>query len=151
MSLRPDPVHFLGMSATKREIFLFLQKIGTRIKIFSNPAPQSTDRVIQIIGEPSKCIDTLREVLSLIKQVNFPVFFFMLLRPSFAYLKFQSPIKGAVNPYDPHNYDEFYANEYGGWGGQQQGGRDRDGPNFGGGPRGSGPRSGPPRGPGAPR
>ncbi|ERL88636.1 hypothetical protein D910_06020 [Dendroctonus ponderosae] len=45
------------------------EKIGTRIKIFSNPAPQSSDRVIQIIGEPAKCIDTLREVLTLIKQV----------------------------------------------------------------------------------
>ncbi|XP_066253621.1 heterogeneous nuclear ribonucleoprotein K homolog isoform X1 [Euwallacea similis] len=110
------------------------EKIGTRIKIFSNPAPQSTDRVIQIIGDAAKCIDTLREVLTLIKQ---------------------SPIKGAVNPYDPHNYDEFYANEYGGWGGQQQGGgggggggRDRDGSNFGGnrgGPPSGGPRGGPPR------
>ncbi|CAH1127772.1 unnamed protein product [Ceutorhynchus assimilis] len=115
------------------------EKLGTRIKIFSNPAPQSTDRVIQIIGEPAKCIDTLREVLSLIKQ---------------------SPIKGIVNPYDPHNYDEFYANEYGGWGGQQPagggggGGRDREGGNFGGrggpgggrggGGRNDGPRSGPP-------
>ncbi|KAH1015014.1 hypothetical protein HUJ05_012798 [Dendroctonus ponderosae] len=99
------------------------EKIGTRIKIFSNPAPQSSDRVIQIIGEPAKCIDTLREVLTLIKQ---------------------SPIKGVVNPYDPHNFDEFYANEYGGWGGQQQGGgRDREGPNFGGR---TGGRGGPPRG-----
>ncbi|KAL1513650.1 hypothetical protein ABEB36_003036 [Hypothenemus hampei] len=106
------------------------EKIGTRIKIFSNPAPQSTDRVIQIIGEPAKCIDTLREVLTLIKQ---------------------SPIKGIINPYDPHNYDEFYANEYGGWGGQQQGGaRDRDGgPSFGG--RGAGGRAGPPRGRDGPR
>lgn len=86
-------------------------KIGTRIKIFSNVAPESTDRVIQIIGEPAKCIDTLREVLTLIKA---------------------SPIKGISNPYDPHNYDEFYANEYGGWGGQQSdSGRDRNGPGFG--------------------
>lgn len=56
----------------------------------------------------------------------------------------QSPIKGVVNPYDPHNFDEFYASEYGGWGGQQQGGgRDREGPNFGGR---TGGRGGPPRG-----
>lgn len=33
-------------------------------------APQSTDRVIQITGEPAKCIDTIREVLTLIKQVR---------------------------------------------------------------------------------
>ncbi|KAJ8966832.1 hypothetical protein NQ314_003280 [Rhamnusium bicolor] len=72
-------------------------KTGARIKIFSNPAPQSTDRIIQIIGEPAKCVDTIREILTLIKQ---------------------SPIKGVVNPYDPHNYDDFYAEEYGGWGSQ---------------------------------
>lgn len=47
-----------------------LQKTGARIKIFSNLAPQSTDRVIQIIGEPQQCIDTIREVLTLIKQVG---------------------------------------------------------------------------------
>ncbi|XP_050306478.1 heterogeneous nuclear ribonucleoprotein K homolog isoform X2 [Anthonomus grandis grandis] len=104
------------------------EKLGTKIKIFSNPAPQSTDRVIQIIGEAAKCIDTLREVLTLIKQ---------------------SPIKGINNPYDPHNFDEFYANEYGGWGGQQQGGGGRDFDDRrggGGGGRGGrdGPRGGPP-------
>lgn len=30
---------------------------------------------------------------------------------------FQSPIKGPINPYDPHNYDDYYADEYGGYGG----------------------------------
>ena len=29
---------------------------------------------------------------------------------------FQSPVKGMNNPYNPHNFDEFFANEYGGWG-----------------------------------
>lgn len=51
-------------------VFLLSQKTGARIKIFSNLAPQSTDRVIQIIGEPQQCIDTIREVLTLIKQVS---------------------------------------------------------------------------------
>ncbi|XP_076257721.1 heterogeneous nuclear ribonucleoprotein K isoform X3 [Rhynchophorus ferrugineus] len=85
------------------------EKLGTKIKIFSVVAPQSTDRVIQIIGEPGKCIDTLREVLTLIKT---------------------SPVKGMVRPYDPHNFDEFYADEYGGWGSQQRDTRDWNGPNF---------------------
>ncbi|KAJ8944962.1 hypothetical protein NQ318_013110, partial [Aromia moschata] len=76
---------------------LLFQKTGARIKIFSNLALQSTDRVIQIIGQPDKCVDTIREILTLIKQ---------------------SLIKGTVNPYDPHNYDDFYAEEYGGWGNQ---------------------------------
>lgn len=31
--------------------------------------------------------------------------------------KFQSPIKGLISPYDPHNFDDFYADEYGGYGG----------------------------------
>ncbi|XP_030760141.1 LOW QUALITY PROTEIN: heterogeneous nuclear ribonucleoprotein K-like [Sitophilus oryzae] len=126
------------------------EKLGTKIKIFSNVAPQSTDRVIQIIGEPAKCIDTLREVLTLIKA---------------------SPVKGASSPYDPHNFDEFYADEYGGWGGQQRdngrggdrngssnfqrpnqrGGSNQGGPRGGGGgprdgPRTGGPRDGGPRG-----
>lgn len=51
----------------------------------------------------------------------------------------QSPIKGAVNNYDPHNYDDFYPEEYGGWGGNQNGGNDRRGGGFGGGRGGGGP------------
>ncbi|GJQ76519.1 putative RNA binding protein [Trypoxylus dichotomus] len=91
-------------------------KTGARIKIFSNWAPQSTDRIIQIVGEPAKCIDTIREVITLIKT---------------------NPIKGPVSPYDPHNYDDYYADEYGGYGNNtndRRGGprssagpRDRDG------------------------
>lgn len=113
----------IGKQGTKiKEI---REKTGARIKIFSNCAPQSTDRVIQIIGQPSKCIDTIREILTLIKS---------------------SPIKGPVNPYDPHNFDDFYADEYGGYGNGQGGtgtGENRRGsggpPNRGGsGPRGTG-------------
>lgn len=50
---------------------------------------------------------------------------------------FQVPIKGAIQNYDPHNYDDFYADEYGGFGSGQA---------LRGGPRGAPPR-GPPRGP----
>ncbi|XP_031332394.1 heterogeneous nuclear ribonucleoprotein K isoform X2 [Photinus pyralis] len=108
-------------------------KTGARIKIFSNCAPQSTDRVIQMIGQPSKCIDTIREVLTLIKS---------------------SPIKGPVTPYDPHNFDDFYADEYGGYGNGQGGAgggggnenrRGSGGPpnrGMGGGPRGGGGNGG---------
>ncbi|XP_060537140.1 heterogeneous nuclear ribonucleoprotein K [Cylas formicarius] len=112
------------------------EKIGARIKIFSNVAPQSTDRVIQIIGEAAKCVETVREVLTLIKS---------------------NPIKGAVNPYDPHNFDDVYPEEYGGWGNHNiEGGRGSSGGgggSFRGGRGGSaGPRGGgghslpPPRG-----
>lgn len=48
----------------------YLQKIGTKIKIFSNCAPQSTDRVIQIVGEPDKCVETIREIITIVKSVS---------------------------------------------------------------------------------
>lgn len=103
-------------------------KTGSRIKIFSNTAPQSTDRIIQIIGKPDTCIEGIREVVTLIKQ---------------------TPIKGPVQNYDPHNYDDFYAEEYGGYGGQGaaggRGGGNSTGPRGMRGP--GGPRGPPPRGP----
>ncbi|KAJ8717156.1 hypothetical protein PYW08_005555 [Mythimna loreyi] len=95
------------------------EKTGARLKIFSNPAPQSTERVVQLVGKAEAVAAGVKEVLDLIRQV---------------------PVKGAVQNYDPHNYDDFYADEYGGFGSGQGGGA-----GGGAGPRG-GPR-GPPRGP----
>ncbi|XP_026763070.1 heterogeneous nuclear ribonucleoprotein K isoform X2 [Galleria mellonella] len=99
------------------------EKTGARLKIFSNPAPQSTERVVQLVGKADATAAGIREVLELIRQV---------------------PIKGAIENYDPHNYDDFYADEYGGFGGGQGGGGrgGRGGP----GPRGNRPP--PPLGPG---
>nr|CAD7409693.1 unnamed protein product [Timema cristinae] len=77
-------------------------KTGARIKIFSNCCPQSTDRVCQISGRPSTCVDSIKEIVELVKT---------------------SPVKGTNNPYDPHNYDDFFAQEYGGFGDQDKGGR----------------------------
>ncbi|XP_023954421.1 heterogeneous nuclear ribonucleoprotein K [Bicyclus anynana] len=88
------------------------EKTGARLKIFSNPAPQSLERVVQLVGKADCVAAGVREVLNLIRQV---------------------PIKGAIQNYDPHNYDDYYADEYGGFGSGQA-------------PR-SGPRGGPPRGP----
>lgn len=70
-------------------------KIGARLKIFSNVAPQSTDRVVQILGKPDLAIESIKEVCELVKQ---------------------TPIKGPVHNYDPINFDDVYADEYGGWG-----------------------------------
>lgn len=76
--------------------FLFyLQKIGCRLKIFSNIAPQSTDRVAQVIGKEEQCVESLLEIIDLIKG---------------------TPIKGPIHNYDPHNFDDMYADEYGGYG-----------------------------------
>ncbi|XP_054737355.1 heterogeneous nuclear ribonucleoprotein K homolog isoform X2 [Anastrepha obliqua] len=71
-------------------------KIGCRIlKVFSNVAPQSTDRVVQTVGKQSQVIDAIREVISLTRE---------------------TPIKGPVHNYDPTNFDRMYADEYGGYG-----------------------------------
>ncbi|CAH0590402.1 unnamed protein product [Chrysodeixis includens] len=94
------------------------EKTGARLKIFSNPAPQSMERVVQLVGKAEAVAAGVKEVLDLIRQV---------------------PIKGAIQNYDPHNYDDFYADEYGGFGSGQGGGGPR-----GAGPR--GPPRGPPRG-----
>ncbi|XP_038211065.1 heterogeneous nuclear ribonucleoprotein K isoform X1 [Zerene cesonia] len=94
------------------------EKTGARLKIFSNPAPQSTERVVQLVGRKEAIAAGIREVLELIQQV---------------------PIRGPVQNYDPHNYDDFYAEEYGGFGNGQEGRGPR-------GPPGRGPR--PPVGPG---
>lgn len=70
-----------------------LQKVGCRIlKVFSNQCPQSSDRVVQCIGKADQCLDSVREILGLIKEV---------------------PIKGPVQNYDPINFDEIYADKYG--------------------------------------
>ncbi|XP_037945964.1 heterogeneous nuclear ribonucleoprotein K-like isoform X2 [Teleopsis dalmanni] len=71
-------------------------KIGCRIlKIFSNVAPQSTDRVVQTVGKQSQVVEAIREVVSLTRE---------------------TPIKGPVHNYDPLNFDRMYADEYGGYG-----------------------------------
>lgn len=42
----------------------------------------------------------------------------------FSVFLLQSPIKGLNSQYDPHNYDDYYAHEYGGFGDQDgKGGR----------------------------
>jgi heterogeneous nuclear ribonucleoprotein K len=63
--------------------------------VFSNIAPQSSDRVVQVIGKEEQCIESLLEVIELIKG---------------------TPIKGPIHNYDPHNFDDIYADEYGGYG-----------------------------------
>ncbi|XP_043789811.1 heterogeneous nuclear ribonucleoprotein K isoform X4 [Apis laboriosa] len=90
-----------GQNITK----LRSQKTGARIKIYSHCCPHSTDRLISICGKPTTCIECIRELIATIKT---------------------SPLKGVNNPYDPHNFDDYYADDYGGYGtgdgGQGKGG-----------------------------
>lgn len=71
-------------------------KIGCRIlKVFSNVCPQSSDRIVQCVGKADQAVESLREILDLVKEV---------------------PIKGPVQNYDPINYDDLFADKYGGFG-----------------------------------
>lgn len=98
----------------------------------------STDRVVQITGKPNTCSDCVREVLDLLKTVSF-FFYYIYIFIFTNYIIFlQAPVKGAEDPYDPNNYDEYYSDEYGGYGN----------PAGGGGMRGGNMSRGPPGGPG---
>uniref|UniRef100_A0A1B6FYZ2 K Homology domain-containing protein n=1 Tax=Cuerna arida TaxID=1464854 RepID=A0A1B6FYZ2_9HEMI len=95
------------------------EKTGARIKIYTNCCPDSTDRVVQITGRGNTCTDCIQEMVELLKTV---------------------PVKGVDNQYDPINFDDLYAEEYGGYGQGSggggggrgmMGGRDMGGPPIG--------------------
>lgn len=71
---------------------------GTNIRVYSQCCPMSTDRVIQITGKPDLVCDTIQQVLEIASSAG---------------------IKGGVQPYDPYNFDDFAAPEYGGFGDPQ--------------------------------
>lgn len=98
------------------------EKTGGKLKLFSSCAPQSTDRICQIIGKPSVIIELIRDILDLLHD---------------------TACKGPIQNYDPHNFDNYYADEYGGYGGTGAG---RIGGRGGGGPRGGGMPPGGPMG-----
>ncbi|GLH16356.1 Uncharacterized protein GBIM_20648 [Gryllus bimaculatus] len=90
----------IGKSGSK--IQNLQEKTGARIKIFSKCCPQSTDRVCQIAGKGKSTVECLREIVELMES---------------------SPIKGTNNPYDPHNFDDYSSQEYGGYSDHQSKGR----------------------------
>jgi len=84
---------------------------GANVKAYQNCAPQSSDRVVSIKGDR----DTLAPALRLCFQVIV-----------------DNGQRGTGMPYDPANFDAFFAHEYGGFGGQggrfgMEGGRGRGG------------------------
>lgn len=83
---------------------------GCHVKVFPNVAPQSFERVVQIVGNEDKCINCLIEIMNQIMSNN---------------------IRGPVRPYDPHNYADFYADEYGGFGNKVNGNMRPSAPSFG--------------------
>jgi len=91
---------------------------GANIKVYQTCAPQSTDRCVAVQGGLQKIVLALKEVFEVINNTE---------------------IKGADQPYDPINFDGYYASEYGGFGTEMDvyggGGQPRG---VGGGMRGSG-------------
>lgn len=71
------------------------------MKVYSECAPMSTERVCQMKGKPNDIVACLKEVLALLES---------------------APPKGMNRPYDPHNYDEFLASQYGGFCNDKRGG-----------------------------
>lgn len=68
---------------------------GANIKVYQTCAPQSTDRCVAVQGTLQKIILALKEVFDVINNTE---------------------IKGVDQPYDPINFDGYYACEYGGFG-----------------------------------
>ena len=88
------------------------EESGANIKVYGTCAPQSSDRCVVVQGTNEKIVAALAPIMQLVVSTD---------------------IKGAYQPYDPYNFDGFYAHEYGGYGSE------RDVLGFNGMPR-SGPR-----------
>lgn len=82
---------------------------GANIKVFKTCAPQSTDRIVALLGNSEQILLAMKEVFNVLKE---------------------NEIKGVEEYYDPINFDAFYAQEYGGFG------TENDVGGFAGGPRG---------------
>jgi heterogeneous nuclear ribonucleoprotein K len=94
---------------------------GANVKAYQNCAPQSSERVISIRGEREALVPALRLCCQVILE---------------------NGQRGPGMPYDPANFDAYFAHEYGGYGGggggPQAGGGGRFGPDGPGGARGAG-------------
>ena len=70
------------------------EETGAQIKVYSQCAPESTERVVQIFGKPHTVVNCIATIYDLLQS---------------------APPKGFSSPYDPHNFDEMFAPEYGGY------------------------------------
>ncbi|CDW59544.1 KH 1 domain containing protein [Trichuris trichiura] len=71
------------------------ESTGSSIRVFSECAPYSTERVIQLTGEVEQVVRAVKEILKICEE---------------------TPIKGAERMYDANNFDELYPYDYGGYG-----------------------------------
>lgn len=97
------------------------EETGAQIKVYSQCCPESTDRVVSIQGKPHTVINCIATIIELLQS---------------------APPKGFNSPYDPHNCDEYYSQEYGGYTTAEAGGRGGGPGGAGGMPRGGGGRGG---------
>ena len=71
------------------------EESGANIKVYGTCAPQSSDRCVVVQGTNEKIVAALHPIMHLVVSTE---------------------MKGAFQPYDPYNFDGFYAHEYGGYG-----------------------------------
>lgn len=69
------------------------------MKVYSECAPMSTERICQMRGKAPDIVNCLRETLQLLQN---------------------APPKGASRLYDPQNFNEFSASQYGGYVGEKK-------------------------------
>jgi len=68
---------------------------GANIKVYQTCAPQSSDRCVAVLGSGDKIVEALKMIFDVVEATE---------------------IKGPDQPYDPNNFDGYYAHEYGGYG-----------------------------------
>jgi len=69
---------------------------GANVKVYSNPCPQSTDRCVQANGTLEKLLAAAREIYEIVANDD---------------------SQNLEELYNPINFDAFFANDYGGFGG----------------------------------
>ncbi|KAH8038575.1 hypothetical protein HPB51_001996 [Rhipicephalus microplus] len=70
------------------------ESTGANIKVHGSCCPGSTERIVKVTGSPSVVVDCIKQICDIVGQ---------------------APIKGLNKPYDPHNFDPEFAQEYGGF------------------------------------
>ena len=71
------------------------EQSGANIKVYQTCAPQSSDRCVAVQGSGEKIVEAIRLIFLVVESTE---------------------VKGPDQPYDPNNFDGFYAHEYGGFG-----------------------------------
>ncbi|CAN8029515.1 unnamed protein product, partial [Ixodes persulcatus] len=70
------------------------ESTGANIKVHGSCCPGSTERIVKVTGSPSVVVDCIKQICDIIAE---------------------APVKGLNKPYDPHNFDPEFAQEYGGF------------------------------------